>query len=200
MSALPFPLFVLDFEASGGGPESYPIEAGLAIWGGVDQTIVTWSGLIQPAPYWDHWDWNAQTIHGIERDELAVGSPPAVVAARLSELATGAVVYSDAPMFESWWAEKLYQAAEFEPTWAVGDLGDLVDCLDTPQAGRFARWLRQTPKRHRAADDAERSLKGFARALKARVGAERRAIDPLRAALHRTLTEDAEVYRRLADR
>jgi hypothetical protein len=177
MSALSFPLFCLDFEASGGGPESYPIEAGLAVWRGVDQSIIIWSALIQPAPYWDHWDWNAQAIHSIERDALAAGSSPAFVAARLNALAADVIVYSDAPMFESWWGEKLYEAAEIKPTWAVGDMGDLVDRLDTAGAARFARWLERAPKRHRAADDAERCLKGFARALGvSHVAVERRAL------------------------
>lgn len=175
-NSLPFPLFCLDFEASGLGPESYPIEVGLAVWRGVDQPIVTWSTLIQPAPYWDHWDWNAQSIHGIDRDQLEAGLPPAVVAARLNELADGAIVYSDAPSVEAWWNETLYEAGETEPTWGIGDVNDLVDRLDTAGAARFARWLERAPKRHRAADDAERCLKGFALAIEARVGAERRAI------------------------
>ncbi len=175
--SFPFPIFLLDFEASGLGAESYPIEVGLAIWRGVDQPIITCSALIQPAEYWDHWDWNAQSIHGIERDQLEAGLSPALVAARLNALATGAIVYSDAPAVEVWWTETLYEAAEIEPTWGIGDVNDLVDRLDTAGAARFARWLERAPKRHRAADDAERCLKGFARALGvSHVTAERRAL------------------------
>lgn len=59
----------------------------------VDQLIVTYFALIQPAEYWTHWDLNAQAIHRIGRDELAAGSPLGVVAGRLNTLAGGAVVY-----------------------------------------------------------------------------------------------------------
>lgn len=130
-----------------------------------------------PVEYWTHWDWNAQSIHGIERAELAAGSPPAVVAARLNALAARAIVYSDAPGFEAWWAEKLFEAAEIEPTFSIGDINDLADRLDTAEAGRLRAWLALAKKRHRAADDAERALKGFARAVKAfHVAAERRTL------------------------
>lgn len=175
MTALPFPIYSLDFEASGGGPDSYPIEVGLAVWRGVDQPIVTWSALIAPIDCWSHWDWNAQAIHGIERVELAAGSPPAVVAAWLNELAGGEILYSDAPAFEALWAKKLFQVAAIEPAFTIGDIADIADLLDTAQAGRRRTWLVQAPKRHRSADDAERELRGFARALKVRnVTIERR--------------------------
>jgi len=51
----------LDVEASGLGPDSFPIEIGWAILGGPAGSV-----LIKPAPDWsqDAWDETAEDLHG----------------------------------------------------------------------------------------------------------------------------------------
>lgn len=177
MNALPFPLFYLDFEASGVGPQSYPIEVGLGLWGGADRPIVTWSALIKPALGWTEWNEASGRIHNIERGELATGLPVEIVARRLNELMAGGVAYSDAPAMEGWWAGRLYAAAGIEQTWAIGDADALLNRLDNFAVERRACWQERAHKAHRAGLDAERDLKGFARAIKARdVPVERRPL------------------------
>ena len=50
---------ILDIEASGFGPGSYPIEVGLVLPDGD-----AWCSLIRPEPGWLHWDPSAEQVHG----------------------------------------------------------------------------------------------------------------------------------------
>jgi len=64
----PWPLTVIDFEASSLDQDGYPIKVGLALWPGHDDAIFGWSTLIQPAGDWSrhgHWSLNPAKVHGI---------------------------------------------------------------------------------------------------------------------------------------
>jgi len=59
--------FIIDVEASGFGPMSYPIEIGIAMESGKRYSI-----LILPADEWTYWDEEAEKVHLITRDTLAI--------------------------------------------------------------------------------------------------------------------------------
>ena len=52
LAMLPWPLTVMDFEASSLEHDSYPVEVGLACWAAPGQPILVWSTLIRPAGEW----------------------------------------------------------------------------------------------------------------------------------------------------
>lgn len=107
MDARGFPCF-LDVEATGFGPESYPIE-------------IAWSDdhgeihrcLIDPTPIaaWTSWSDEAERVHGIDRERLVRnGWAPDYVATRLSDDLRGRTVYTDAPDYDARWVGTLFSA------------------------------------------------------------------------------------------
>lgn len=88
-TSLPWPLAVIDFEASSLDEDSYPIEVGLALWPAPDAPILGWSALIHPAGNWvrrGHWSPASAKVHGIRgSDLLAHGRSPERVASALNE-------------------------------------------------------------------------------------------------------------------
>ncbi len=56
----------LDFEASGLGPDSYPIEVAWGFFG----IETTFSYLIRPAEHWTDWDPVAEDLHELSRATL----------------------------------------------------------------------------------------------------------------------------------
>ena len=64
-SETPFPPPILDIEASGFGPGSYPIEVGFVTSDGK-----AWCSLIRPESDWRHWDEKAAAMHGITRGNI----------------------------------------------------------------------------------------------------------------------------------
>jgi hypothetical protein len=97
---------LIDIEASGLGPDSYPIEIAIGPVAGGE----IWSALICPDESWADLDWDetAAELHGITRNALAVaGKPAAEVAAKVWALLSGQTVYSDAPHQDGFWLERL---------------------------------------------------------------------------------------------
>ncbi len=102
-----YPCFV-DIEASGFGPESWPISVAWCDHQGEIRRL-----LVRPQPGWTYWDPAAETVHGIDRERLAAnGWPPEDVAARLEDDLRGALVFSDAPDFDAGWLTTLYRALD----------------------------------------------------------------------------------------
>ena len=98
---------IVDVEASGFGPGSYPIEIGLALDDGHK-----YCALIHPEPGWTHWDLEAEGIHRISRDILdAYGRPVRAVAESLNELLASRTVYSDGWVVDKPWLTTLFHAA-----------------------------------------------------------------------------------------
>ncbi len=144
--------YIIDVEASGLGSNSYPIEIGLALQPG--QRYCT---LISPAGHWDHWDKQAECVHGIGRQTLIQsGRAVTEVALELNDLIQGAVVFSDAWGVDDPWITKLYAAAGMAKSFSVRSL-EMI--LTEQQIERWAE-IRDSVvldlglERHRASNDA----------------------------------------------
>ena len=143
---------IIDVEGSGFGPESYPVEVGLALRDGTRHCY-----LVAPQRSWRHWDAEAERIHGISRTLLEThGRPAREVAWRLNALLAGRTVYSDGAAFSIAWLDRLYRAVRMQRGFEVADLSELLDAqqrerwLEVKQAVSEALAL----KRHRASGDA----------------------------------------------
>ncbi|NWG45258.1 MAG: hypothetical protein HXY25_01755 [Alphaproteobacteria bacterium] len=143
----------LDFEASGLGSHSWPIEVGWGVLGGEVSSV-----LIRPHPLWpsEGWDAGAEAVHGLTLDRLlAEGLDTAAVCDRLDADLRGRTVYSDAPEFDSNWLGVLYRAALREPPFQLAGLFDhLAEGHGAPavRAG-LARARDEVPPTHRAGED-----------------------------------------------
>ena len=172
-------IWFLDFEASGLGPESYPIQVGWCDENGVGEEL-----LIRPEPSWTDWDYNAQAIHGLTQGDLEIkGRPAAEVARRVVEVLGGQRIHSDAPGFDAAWLDVLLSAGDY-PSDAVRlvDVGQAYaeSCcplmIGMPSPGmndyELQKWRRSQqairimadagseeeargPRRHRALEDAK---------------------------------------------
>ncbi|MCG8535580.1 MAG: hypothetical protein MI808_10840 [Pseudomonadales bacterium] len=102
---------ILDIEASGFGSGSYPIEVGVAM---PDGSLHIW--LIKPPAHWQHWQPEAENIHGISREQLGrEGQPLEEVANELNQLLKGKTVYSDGwGVDRSWLALLFHEAGRFQ--------------------------------------------------------------------------------------
>lgn len=109
MGTTGFPCF-LDVEATGFGPESYPIEIA---WS--DESGEIHRCLIDPTPVpaWTAWSAEAERVHGIDRERLTRnGWPPDYVATRLTQDLAGKTVYTDAPDYDARWVGILFAALD----------------------------------------------------------------------------------------
>jgi len=169
-TALPWPLTVIDFEASSLDQDGYPIEVGLALWPGPDDAIFGWSTLIEPAGDWTrhgHWSPKSAKVHGIlGRELLADGQPPGRVAAALNEvLGNGTIAWCDGDAYDIHWTGALFKAANIAPFFSLGDWHRLMAMLSPAMRDRGLGWLEQAPARHRARADAEQLLLALAHAV-----------------------------------
>ena len=143
---------IIDVEASGFGPHSYPIEVGLAFEDGS-----RFCTLIRPANDWTHWDESAQGVHNITREMLLEhGRAAQEVAASLNNLLAGKTVYSDGWVVDKPWLIRLFHAAGMSMSFQVSPL-ELI--LSEQQmimwADTKAHLTRQAELvRHRASNDA----------------------------------------------
>ncbi len=143
---------VIDIEASGFGRGSYPVEVGYAHADGR-----AWCTLVQPAPDWQHWDAQAEQVHGISRAMLAAhGRPPAEVAQRLNDDLAGLTVYTDAWGHDYPWMARLFDAAALAPSFRLEAVSTLLDAQRLPDLDRLRRQAFPTLgiTRHRASSDA----------------------------------------------
>jgi len=109
---------VIDIEASGFGKMSYPIEIGIVLACGKK-----YCSLIKPAPEWQHWDKDAEKIHGIARQTLiAKGKSVDKVASDINKILSGATVYTDCCSVDKPWLDNLFQTAGFKTLFSVSDL------------------------------------------------------------------------------
>ena len=160
-------VLVVDLEASGLGPGSWPIEVGLA-W--VEEGEVrSWSSLIRPEPDWDEgaWDPIAEEVHGISREALE-GAPTAwTVAADLLSRVAGRPVFSDAPEHDGRWLRRLLDA---QPTPAGVRILDFDQAVGAVCGEQGANWayerLERTRTPHRAGQDAARMMGAILYGLK----------------------------------
>lgn len=98
---------IIDVEASGLGRGSYPIEVGVALPNGE-----CFCAIICPDDDWQHWDSEAEKLHGITRPILlAHGRPIVEVAQLLNQWVDGRVAYSDGWGNDSSWLGLLFEYA-----------------------------------------------------------------------------------------
>jgi len=142
----------IDLEASGLGPQSWPIEVGWCFKSGAPE-----AHLIAPASEWarEAWDQEAEALHGIALASLSkTGAAPASVCARLNRALKGAVVYSDAPDWDGFWLYRLFAAAGVKQGFSLVNFADLFDGLGAAELqALLARASRTSPHRHRARED-----------------------------------------------
>ncbi len=167
---LPWPLAVIDIEASSLDLTGYPIEVGLAFWPAPNEPIFGWSMLIRPIDEWrlhGHWSAVSAKVHGIRgSDLLAQGRSPQQIAAALNEaLGSGAVAWCDGGPYDAQWIQALFKAGGVKPAFAQGDWHRLASMLGGPVRERVLIGLEGAPARHRARADAEDLLLTLAHAM-----------------------------------
>lgn len=143
--------YIIDVEASGLGPNSYPIEVGLALE--PDRRYCT---LIRPADRWDHWDKQAESVHKISRKNLLeYGRCVTEVALKLNHLLGNKIVFTDAWCVDSPWIIELYAAAGIEKTFKVSALEMILteQQMNLWAQTRDAVVLDLGLARHRASND-----------------------------------------------
>lgn len=143
---------IIDVEASGFGPDSYPIEVGVVLGDGT-----RFSSLIRPFDEWQHWSIEAENVHHISRTLLHErGRYGHEVAQLLNEFLAGKQAYSDAWVLDKPWLDKLFYRAAITPTFRLSPIEALMpeaqlDCWDDTKADVIERL---NLPRHRASTDA----------------------------------------------
>ena len=143
---------VIDFEASGFGAESYPVEVGI-----ITSTGERYCSMIRPHEKWRFWDNNAEAMHGISRELLEKkGRPIVEVCHELNAFANNSVLYSDAWVHDKPWLIKLFEYGAVEVEFTLSPIESIV----TEQQLEIWDEVKQqiTHKldfiRHRASNDA----------------------------------------------
>lgn len=106
---------ILDIEASGLSPRSYPVEIG---WASV-QDLSGDSFLIRPSNGWvknGDWSSTSEQIHGISLEQaLDEGIPVAEAAERVNEALNGYRVLVDGGQYDPQWYRSLFNSAGIQP-------------------------------------------------------------------------------------
>ena len=109
---------IIDVEASGFGPHSYPIEIGVAL-----DTGEKYCTLVMPEPDWTYWDDKAEQVHNISRETLhEYGKPLELVATELNLLLEGKTAYSDGWVVDKPWILKLFDDCSLIPAFTTSQL------------------------------------------------------------------------------
>ncbi|MGF1463006.1 MAG: exonuclease domain-containing protein [Maricaulaceae bacterium] len=147
-------LVFIDVEASGLGPQSWPIEVA---WVNLDGAAA--ATLIQPHPDWSMQAWmaSAEALHGLTPDQVyREGAPVASIASNLNDTLHDATVISDAPAFDGFWLGRLFEAADLAPAFGLTDW--MAALAPFGRASRLAsaveRAATHAPRTHRALADA----------------------------------------------
>lgn len=155
----------LDFEASGLGPGSYPIEAAIADCHSADCT----SWLIRPTEEWlSDGIGSAQSfeVHKIALSELmARGQPAELVAQELRARCQGKIVLCDGGKHDRRWLLTLFSSIGERPSFELSDFGSFARQLAASSGRRpeiavnrsELEALSRFPLLHRAGSDARRS-------------------------------------------
>jgi len=144
---------IIDFEASGFGKSSYPIEVGF-----VTETGDGWCSLIKPEFEWQHWDHDAEMVHHISREVLLqYGKTCGFVADQLNDSLHDRIVYSDGWMYDYIWMARLFDAADKVPRFQLEDLRRVLTIEQQNQwhATKSAIQEELHAARHRASTDAK---------------------------------------------
>ena len=142
----------IDLEASGLGPNSWPIEVGWGYPGAAPAAC-----LIKPDEAWtlDAWSQEAEALHGITSTELIkAGESAPIVCKQLNAALKGCLVYSNAPDWDGFWLYRLFSAGKLKQEFDLLDFRLAFDALGvalTP--AMFDEANKIAPHIHRAAAD-----------------------------------------------
>ncbi|MBB3048940.1 hypothetical protein FHR99_003214 [Litorivivens lipolytica] len=140
--------YIVDIEASGLSPESYPIQVA---WVGLDGGPPD-GFFIVPAEGWTYWDYNAQDLHGISRAKLlAEGISIYEACQRLNETFRGCELYSDAPGHDQFWLSQLFESAEVHDE--MPELASVFTLLTADETEEFIRICGLQRRTHDALSD-----------------------------------------------
>lgn len=143
---------IIDFEASGFGVDSYPIEVGVALSCGQK-----YCALIKPATEWLYWDLKAEQVHGLSREVLRDhGKETGTVARELNTLLAHKTAYSDGWVVDKPWLSLLFYQSGLVPSFFLSPLENI---LKEPQMEIWAKTKKHVISdfdlpRHRASTDA----------------------------------------------
>lgn len=143
---------ILDFEASGLGRGSYPIEVGYVLSDGHSNCM-----LIRPEPDWLDWDPEAESLHGISREQLLRhGRSVTEVARCLNHSLAGKTLYSDAWGNDQSWLALLFECAGMAAHFRLEALRSLLSETQAQlwHGTRQAVICDSRLERHRASSDA----------------------------------------------
>jgi hypothetical protein len=152
---------IIDFEASGFGADSYPIEVGVAL-----STGQKYCALIKPANNWLYWDKNAEQVHGLSlKDLLSHGKSINTVTRELNAFLGNITLYSDGWVVDKPWLSRLFYQSGLAPSFFMSPLENI---LKEPQMEIWTVTKRQVIAdlaltRHRASTDALIIQETFAR-------------------------------------
>lgn len=164
----PWPLRVIDFEASSLEDGSYPIEVGIAVWGNSSGPVTVWSTLIRPTDDWrrfGHWSLASRRVHGIAMSELSDAMSTSEVAQSLNDRLGSGIVWCDGGPYDAYWLRALFDAAGIKPSFTLGNWAGLLRSLPEQCRERAMTALEEAPPRHRAGADAEQLVKALAAGL-----------------------------------
>lgn len=142
----------VDFEASGLGALSWPVEVGWAYDHGAEE-----AHLIRPCAEWpmSAWDPAAGALHGLDVETLfRAGEPAGAVCDRMNEALEGVRLYSDAPAWDGYWLYRLFSAAGRRPRFQLQDFAALMEAAyDGDPSVLIAEAQWRAPRAHRARED-----------------------------------------------
>ncbi len=144
--------YIIDIEASGFGPESYPIEVGVII----DEKN-RFCTLIKPLPMWTFWSKEAECQHRIPRALLdSHGEDPRLVAQQLNDLLADKTVYSDGWVVDMPWLIELFDQAKLSMKFRVSPLEMILTegQMNVWHQAKETVQKRLSLDRHRASNDA----------------------------------------------
>jgi len=106
-------MYIIDFEASGLGKASYPIEVA---WG--DGRHPATSFMLNPERMDDWTDWDPRSVefHHIPREKLIKeGDDPKRISEIMVKELAGKTLYSDEPRYDNMWKDRLLRDSGYDP-------------------------------------------------------------------------------------
>lgn len=160
--AVQYPI-IIDVEASGFGSYSYPIEVGFIL-----ENQTKYCTLVKPENHWVHWDYSAESLHHIKRDELvSKGKSAFAVAQQLNAMLQGKTVYSDAWVVDQPWLIRLFEAAGLDMQFNLSSIELILNeqQINLWDEMKVAVIEDLALRRHRSSNDAHIVQETFSRTL-----------------------------------
>lgn len=143
---------IVDVEASGLGTHGFPIEIGVVLPNGS-----RFCRLIKPFSDWTFWDDEAESVHGITREQLrSHGIDGVQVCHELNQFVGLQTLYSDAWVVDKPWLLQLFYRANVNMRFSVSSVELLLkeEQLNHWDNDKAYVLRRSGLKRHRASTDA----------------------------------------------